>query len=365
MERWPPSKRDMGTVYLVAVGVVFTAIVIRETLRSGVGSLEQFLILLLGYVLTVGLIWVGLWLFRSPLEDERVLLVSEWGALGIAVATAIVAAGVLFRFGFQATPGLFVTVVGAGGITGTVLGTVQALEAEHRELHHLYGRNQVLQRVLRHNIRNGMTVVQGYAELLEEDLDGTRGDMLRTIRQEAGSIVDLSERARNLQSVEQRNHRHSMDLRNVIEELLHGIERNYPSARVETDLPSNVHVLADNFIELALWEVLEYSIRHDADSSTTITVEEPNEVVRISITDPGGPISETALRALRRGSETQMEHLEGMELWVAKWLVENMEGQIEFERTEEGTTTTITLPAATPQGREQATMRTSFNAIIP
>lgn len=358
-----PTKRDMGSVYLVVVGLLFVAIVVRQAFQTGISSLEDFLLLLFGFLFTLGLVGVGVWLFTGPLDDERVLLVSEWGALGIAIATGVIAFGILFVFPFDPTPGLFVTTIGAGGIVGTLIGSVQALEAEHGELNRLYGRNQVLQRVLRHNIRNGMTVVRGYAELLEEDLEGTRVDMIRTIRQEAGSIVDLSERAQNLQTAERQNHRHPMNLSTLVNELLDGLRRNYPTGRVDTDVPPDVYVKADNLLELALWEILEYSIRRDGDVPIHVTVTETDGTVTIAITDPGDSISEEALDALRRGSETQMEHLEGVELWVAKWLVENMDGTIEFDRRETGTTTCITLPNTTPPSGNRVELEGSPRAI--
>ncbi|MFB6113679.1 MAG: sensor histidine kinase [Halodesulfurarchaeum sp.] len=360
------SKRKLGADYIIIVGFIFTGIVFWQAITAGFSTLGQFLLLVLGVLLTLGMIGVGLWLRRSPLEDERVLLVAQWGALGIAFGTGVIVVSAIAFFPFRATPGLFVTVIGTSGVVGTLLGSVKALEEEHENLKQLYGRNQVLQRVLRHNIRNGMTVVQGYASLLEDDLDGGRVDMVRTIRQEASSIVDLSEMARNLQTIEDRNSRHPMNISSIVEELLNGLRRNYPNARVDTSVPPDVYAVGDNFIELALWEVLEYSVRHDAAEPVEVIVTDVEGSVSIRITDPGGPIPEESMNALRRGAETQMEHLEGMELWVAKWLVENVDGDIEFERTENATETTIRLPSK-PSPAEDESLQASkpLASIIP
>jgi len=37
---------------------------------------------------------------------------------------------------------------------------------------------------------------------------------------------------------------------------------------------------------------------------------------------------------LERGEETQLKHCSGMELWLAKWVVENADGTLDF--TDEG-----------------------------
>lgn len=342
-----PSKRDLGVVYLVGVGFIFTVVVFREAFGVAAPSLEQLLSLTAGFFLAVGLIAVGYWLFQSPLGDARVLVVSEWGALGMAIPTSIIVLGMLV-LPLQPTAGLLVTVIGAGGIVGSLVGAVKALEEEHQRLNELYRRNKVLQRVLRHNIRNGMTVVQGYADLLEEDLEGSRVDMVKHIRQEAGSIVDLSEMARNIDSLEEDQYRRPMAVDEIIDELVDGLHRNYPTARIETDIPDKVRVEADNFIELALWELLEYAIRNTNHTPVEVTVSRPGpEAVQISISEDESQLSDAALAALERGSETQMQHLDGMELWVAKWLVENMGGTIEFEQLEPaGTEMQITLSAA-------------------
>lgn len=344
---WLPAKRDLGVIYLVGVGFVFTVMVFREAFGVASPTIEQLLSLTAGFFLAVGLIGVGYWLLQSPLGDERVLVVSQLGALGMAIPTLIIVLGVFF-LPLEPTSGLLVTVIGAAGIVGTLLGSVKALESEHRSLNELYRRNKVLQRVLRHNIRNGMTVVQGYADLLEADLDGARVDMVQNIRQEAGSIVDLSEMARNLDSLEEDQYRHPIDIVAVIEELIDSLHRNYPTATVQTDMPESMAVQADNFIELALWELLEYAVRNSEHTPVDVTVSQPaNGPVTLVIQDQVSELSDAALHALERGSETQMQHLDGMELWVATWLVENMDGSIAFETDEpRGFTVELTLPRA-------------------
>ncbi len=361
---WVPPKRDLGVMYLVGVGFIFTVIVFREAFGVASPTLEELLTLSAAFFLAIGLIAVGYWLFQSPLGDNRVLVVSEWGALGMAIPTVAIIFGVLV-FPLGATPGILVTVIGAGGIVGTLVGAVKALEDEHQNLNQLYRRNRVLQRVLRHNIRNGMTVVQGYADLLEEGLDGTRVDMIKNIRQEAGSIVDLSEMARNIDSNEREQYRQPMEITEIIEELIEGIFRNYPEAEFQTSMPESCHVLADNFIELAVWELLEYAVRNSDLEPVSVDVSGPVEdTVEIGILTQRFTLSEDAFAALERGSETQMQHLDGVELWVAKWLIENMEGTLTFERMEpRGTEMRIELAAA--NGPTGDTLETFEETVSP
>ncbi|MFB6267921.1 MAG: ATP-binding protein [Halodesulfurarchaeum sp.] len=349
VKRLPP-KRELGIIYLAGVGLVFTALAFREFFVLEQPSLEQLLSLGSGFILAVGLVSTAYWLLQSPLEDERVLTVAEWSTLGMAVPTTLILYGVGF-YPLSSRAGFLINLIAAGGVVGALVGTVQALEQEHGDLNRLYHRNNVLQRVLRHNIRNGMTVVRGYADLLEEDLDGSRAQMVRSIRQEAESIVDLSEMARNLDSLEETNHRRPIEVSSVLGELVAGLQRNYPEATITMDVPDDTHVLGDNFLELALWELLEFAVKNDRDAPIEISLAPvDHDSVGIAISTPGTDISENALRALDRGSETDLEHLDGMELWVAKWLFENQAGTIEFERHDGGGTTIhVTLQEARAQ----------------
>ncbi|MFB6153155.1 MAG: ATP-binding protein [Halodesulfurarchaeum sp.] len=334
-----PSKRELGVLYLSGVGLIFTGLAFRAFFVLDRPSLEQLLSLGAGFILALGLVSTAYWLLQSPLEDERVLNVAEWSTLGMGLPTLVIIFGVGI-FPLSSQPGYLINLIGAGGVVGALVGTVQSLEHEHGDLNRLYHRNNVLQRVLRHNIRNGMTVVRGYADLLEEDLDGSRAQMVRSIRQEAESIVDLSEMARNLDSLEETNHRRPIEISSVLGELVAGIQRNYPEATIRMDVPDEAHVLGDNFLELALWELLEFAVKNERDSPIEIHLAPVDaDSLGIAISTPGTDISEKALRALERGSETDLEHLDGMELWVAKWLFENQAGTIEFERHDGGGTT--------------------------
>ncbi len=341
----PPTRRTLGIGYLLGVGVIFAGMVLFE-FASGTGwTPEEILSLSAGLLLASGLIVIGVWLSRSSLEETRILTVSEWAALGMAIPTTIILVSVL-GYTFELSSGLLSTLIAGGGIVGALGGTVTALESEHRDLDHLYHRNKVLQRVLRHNIRNGITVVQGYADLLEEALEGGKLDMIEQINQEARTILELSEKARNLDSIEDGQSSESVDVAEIIAEVVEILEMNYEAVSIETSIPDHLHVRANHYIELAVWELLEYAIRQSDGSPVTVGVNESEGESTLFIRENSSQLPEGVVEALERGNETQLQHLEGMELWVAKWLVENMDGSIEFDRLDPiGMEVRIVLPA--------------------
>lgn len=328
-----PTRRKLGVGYLLGVGVVFTAMIVFEAAVKSRWTPEELLSLSAGLLLAGGLVVIGVWLSRSSLEEARVLTVSEWAALGMAIPTTIILISVL---GFSLAPssGLLSTLIAGGGIVGALGGTVTALEAEHRNLNHLYHRNKVLQRVLRHNIRNGITVVQGYADLLEGALEGGKLDMIEQINQEAKTILELSEKARNLDSIEDSQSQETIDVAAIVEEVVEILQLNYSAVTVETSIPDHLHVRANHYLELAVWELLEYAIRKSDGTPVRIEVEESDTTITLTIREESSELPAGVVEALERGNETQLQHLEGMELWVAKWLIENMDGSIAFERLE-------------------------------
>lgn len=340
------TRRKLGVGYLLAVGIIFTGMILIEAALTSVWTPEKLFPLSAGLFLTSGLMIIGYWLSRSSLGEERILTVSEYGALGMAFPTTIILVSFM-GFPLELSSGLLATLIAGGGIVGALGGTVTALEAEHRNLTHLYHRNKVLQRVLRHNIRNGINVVQGYADLLEDSLEGGQLDMIEQINQEAKTILELSEKARNLDSMEEGQFQDTIDVAEIVEEVVEVLQLNYPDASVETSIPERMPLQANNYLELAVWELLEHAIRKSEETPVQIAVGKNSDTMTITVREKSSELPKGVLEALERGNETQLQHLEGMELWVAKWLIENMDGWVEFDRLDPiGMEARIVFPAS-------------------
>jgi signal transduction histidine kinase len=206
----------------------------------------------------------------------------------------------------------------------------------------------VLNRLLTHNLRNGLVVVLGRADFLIDELSGERREHAETIERRASQLYRRTQKAMVIEQVvtSEDTERERVDLVEVIEEEVRYIDSQYSAATVTTDLPIRAPVLADRTLGFAVENLLENAIQHNdrEDPSVDITVDVDGSTTSLRIADNGPGIPEGELAALRRGFETQLEHGTGIGLWAVNWLIENIDGSVAFEdREPKGTVVTVSL----------------------
>ncbi len=334
------SRRELGVAYLAAVGLLFLAFGLYEVgvvmARAGPPDLGRSVVLAVGVVLSASLLAIGGWLYRSPLSDEHALAVSRWGALGLTVPTAVVAVAMASGLAVGPTAPELTVALATGGVVGSLYGTVRALEAERDRVDALYRRNLVLQRVFRHNIRNGMNVVRGYAQLLSRSDGADHSDLAEKIDREAHAVVDLADVTRDLTDVERVGNLEPVDLVPLVTDLTETLSEYYPEASFELELPETAWVAADGSVEIAIWHLLEFAIHRSRDGTVAVSLETGDDGTVLSVADDGRPLASEAIAALEREEEAPLEHLDGMDLWVVKWLVGSLGGELTVENVEDG-----------------------------
>ncbi|WP_435066897.1 MEDS domain-containing protein [Haloplanus sp. C73] len=193
-------------------------------------------------------------------------------------------------------------------------------------------RLSVVNRILRHNIRNDLNVVSGILSALdaEQPADARR---LETAREHVDDIVDIADKARYVERTIGESRMERTALAPVVARAIERVEETFPDADVSVTGEEDVSVAVDTNLDTALAELLEYAIRmQDTDQPTlTLTVtDRPPEQVRLDIDYPGPPIPPNDRRVLASGTETQLQHCRGLELWLAKWILENAHGHLTF-----------------------------------
>ncbi len=177
-------------------------------------------------------------------------------------------------------------------------------------------RLRVLNRVLRHNVRNALNVVLGRAERLadrhnEEDVD--------SIVTAAEDLLAVSEKARVVERVLGEDDVGTAPLDDLLDAELQRARSEYPDANFE--VAGGVDADVDARLRLAVRELLTNAVEHnDADQpGVTITASSDDPVeVRVSDDGPGIPAHER--RALAGATEDSLQHGSGIGLWVVYWL---------------------------------------------
>lgn len=201
-------------------------------------------------------------------------------------------------------------------------------------------RLEVVNRVLRHNIRNDLNVVQGILELLAdtEGLAPETQDRISLARKHTNSVVEIAEKARYVQQTMGTASVEPQSLNEIIEAAVDEVITEYPDADVQISGPREMKVLADDNLDVAIQEALENGIIHQEAPSPTVFMEVSrlsSETARIEIQNKGS-IPHQDRYTLTEEEETKLEHASGLGLWLIKWIVENAHGTVEFPESKSG-----------------------------
>lgn len=199
----------------------------------------------------------------------------------------------------------------------------------------------VLNRVLRHNLRNKVDVIKSRAEVL--GVDGHEEHAV-AIADAADEITELGYSARTIdQFVSESTETQPADLAEVVEGARVDCEGRTPGVSVSVDLPETAPVETNRqALRAALGSAVENAVDY-ADSTVEIAVEPTPEGYEIVVADDGPGIPDRELESIDSGTETPLQHGTGLGLWQLKWAVTTIGGELAFD-TSEGTTVRITVP---------------------
>lgn len=204
-------------------------------------------------------------------------------------------------------------------------------------------RLEVLNRVLRHNLRNQVDVIRGNAEVLHDR--GADGHAA-TIIDSADELIALGRDARALDRFLSRPVREEeVDLVAEIEASLDGIDARGDGVAVAVDLPEARTVVTDRHaLRAVLDSAFDNAIRY-AEASVRITLETAGGDPALVVADDGSGIPDVERAALDAGTETALRHGTGIGLWQLNWGVIKLRGDLSIDTASaDGTTLRITVP---------------------
>ena len=231
-----------------------------------------------------------------------------------------------------------------GELLARVLGHELTSNRKEQQLRNQSNLTTVLNRILRHNLRNSMTVIRGHAQVVADQLDDD--SHCERVLNKMDELIQLGETARDLESViDQTAPRESTDIGSLAACAAGRVETAIPSASITVDAAAELTTAVRPSFEQVLLELLENAARHGGDSPT-VAVEvdrTPTDVV-IHVTDDGPGLPKQEQKMLEDGAETPLVHGSGLGLWVVHWIVANHGGTVESTVTDSGTTMTVSVP---------------------
>jgi PAS domain S-box-containing protein len=199
--------------------------------------------------------------------------------------------------------------------------------------------HEVLNRLLRHNLRNDLNVILGLADQLTAALETAETESTAVgerLKQRALDLVETTRRARELESVIDRSATETEPI--AVDELIadtcESLRAEYPTAEIDCTVEEPAVGIAGPALREAVVELVENAIEHTSVEPTVdVRVEHCPDSGSVAITvaddGPGIPPDE---RDVVDGSRsiTLLEHASGLGLWLAKWIAEAYGGEIAF-----------------------------------
>ncbi|MFC6785359.1 ATP-binding protein [Halobaculum halobium] len=225
----------------------------------------------------------------------------------------------------------------------------------------------VLNRLLRHDLRNEMNVVLGYTELLEErradrteaetgDDDRQVATALDRITGAAETMLDRAETVRHVEATLDADEptKTHFDVARLVRAQVDGLAMEYPAVdpQITVDAPESAWITATGLIDTVFTNLLENAIEHSHRERPTIeiTVVNSGAFVAVTVADDGPGIPMQELETFETETETAVTHSSGLGLWLVVWITESSGGRVSFDVDETGTAVTVEFPAADPPG---------------
>jgi len=229
-------------------------------------------------------------------------------------------------------------------------------ERQHyeNELERVNEELEVLNRVVRHDIRNDMAVMLGWGERLADHVDDDGAAHLKKILRSGEHIVDLTETARDY--VKTLTGDDEVDvkptrLRQTLESEMTLRREAHPAAQIHIDEPiPDVDVRANEMLPSVFRNLLNNAVQHNDKEQpiVEVSVEERADDVCVTVADngPGVPVEQQEM-IFGKGEMGLDSSGTGIGLYLVRTLVDQYGGDIWVEDNDpEGAVFTMTLPKA-------------------
>ncbi|MBX0296703.1 PAS domain-containing sensor histidine kinase [Haloarcula nitratireducens] len=222
--------------------------------------------------------------------------------------------------------------------------TVEELVCVSRDITELQERKRrlsVFDRVLRHNLRNKMIVIQGWTDPLTDDpTKEEASDAAAKIREASDDLLELSKLAREFDTVSDPGASDfvtTMDVAKHVDEVASEAELSYPTASISVATPPVAEATVYEAFELAVNELVDNAVKHGGSRpavALTVTIDDESDAVVVRVADDGPGIPALEQRSVAAGRESPLQHTNGLGLWFVRWMATNSGGSMRIEDNE-------------------------------
>lgn len=220
-----------------------------------------------------------------------------------------------------------------GEFQGSV-GVIRDISARKRREQQL----EVQNRVLRHNLRNEMNIILGRAERISGAVAEELRPDVENIREVGVRLLELSEKVRSISMIQESSadNQVTITLNDRINAIIDAFRTEYPDVTFEyqdaTEEAVEKAVSDEEVFDLTVENLIENSVIHNDSTEplVSITLERKEGLCCVRVADNGPGLPETERQVLESGTETDLQHSSGVGLWLVRWCVDELGGDIRF-----------------------------------
>ncbi|ELZ45013.1 signal transduction histidine kinase regulating citrate/malate metabolism [Halorubrum distributum JCM 9100] len=229
---------------------------------------------------------------------------------------------------------------------------------------------EVLNRILRHNLRNDAGVVHGYGEILRDRLeDPELVRMADAVERRAGALAALGEKAGTVERLLAESDPAETDVRDLLKSVVADARDGATTVELVVEggadgdsdwttrvRPDALRAVVENTVENAVdhhdgegveredggaW--VRVALRREGGNAEREADGDARFVLTVEDDGPGIPDHE--VDAVESGRETALEHGSGLGLWVVAWGAAAVGADVEYaDREPRGTRVTVSVP---------------------
>lgn len=217
---------------------------------------------------------------------------------------------------------------------------------------------EILGRVLRHNLRNDINVIQGKADQIQFETAGEIARFAEKIKDISEKLIGIAEKERKITAVlREKPTQIETSVGRLLRQVASRVGSDYPDATITVEGPADVTVTATEHLEQAISELVRNAIVHNDSTApeVVLSVTQFESTARIEVADTGPSIPEMEREVLvGNGEQTPLYHGSGLGLWLVKLIVSRSGGTITFEENDPaGNIVGIELPPSTCQSTRE------------
>ncbi len=354
-----------GGLLVAGLGFLVTRIFVAETVTlvgSAVVVAATLVPLLVGLALTVA----GVALTVGAFTPAYVADVSKGCLIGTGAMTAVLVVtvagtGMVMLGGPFETQVLVANVLLGGAVGGIVNGHRKATLRSRREaVARGANRARFINRLLRHEVLNAATIIDGHAELLRGDASD-RDRSADAIRRSASRIESTINGIGTIAEERERDESDVTTVSGMIEDAIAATEVLPPAGtaagsagssaasvgpaeadggtRIDVDLTPTIaaaELAADDRLAIAFGRLIEHAIEARGAERLSITASADRHAVTVTVADDGTPYSETARDVLEHEKFPEYDDPNtGFALQTVSLLVGGYDGRVRVENGDE------------------------------